>query len=169
MSINTIEPRQLQDWLREGRAVLLDVREPAEHRALRIADARLMPLASVDAGQVPSGEKLVVHCLKGGRGSAACEKLLRQNPGLEIYNLAGGIQGWEAAGLPVIRGKAMLPLDRQVQLAMGSVLILAAALTLAVNSNWAWLTAALGAGLALAGLTGFCGLAYILARMPWNR
>lgn len=169
MRINTIEPRQLQDWLRDGSAVLLDVREPAEHRALRIAQSRLVPLASVDAARIPAGGKLVVHCVKGGRGTAACEKLLRQNPGLEIYNLAGGIQGWEAAGLPVERGEAMLPLDRQVQLTMGTLLVIAAALTLAVNPNWAWLTLAVGAGLALAGLTGFCGLAHVLARMPWNR
>ena len=84
-------------------AILVDVREPAEYRAAHIPQARLMPLSEVDVDRLPGGKKIVVHCAKGGRGHTACEKLLQQNSSLEIFNLAGGIEGWAAAGLPVER------------------------------------------------------------------
>lgn len=169
MSIKTVDPQELMQWLREGSACLVDVREPAEHRATRIEKSRLMPLGGVDAARLPASGKVVVHCLKGGRGQKACEKLLQQNPGLEIYNLAGGIQAWEAAGLPVTRGRALLPLDQQVQLTIGLLLMVSALLALWVHPAWAWFCLAIGAGLALAGLTGFCAMAHVMARMPWNQ
>lgn len=167
--MRSVDPPTLRRWMAEGSATLIDVREPAEHRSSRIAGARLMPLSSVDAGQLPAG-KIVIHCQKGGRGATACESLLRQNPGLELYNLAGGLEGWREAGLPVQQGEShVLPLDRQVQLTVGLLLLTASALALLVNPLFVLLCAFLGAGLTVAGLTGFCGLARALAIMPWNR
>lgn len=99
------------------------MREPAEHRALRIPGARLMPLSRLDASCLPAGKKVVVHCQKGARGSSACLRLLSRNPDLEIYNLDGGIEAWMADGMPVERVGHILPLDRQVQLAIGLLLI----------------------------------------------
>jgi rhodanese-related sulfurtransferase len=103
MPVPSVDPQTLRQWLVEGSAALVDVREPAEYRASRIAGARLMPLSSVAAADLPAG-KVVIHCQKGGRGNTACETLLKQNPSLEIYNLAGGLEGWSAAGLPLERG-----------------------------------------------------------------
>jgi rhodanese-related sulfurtransferase len=103
--MRNIDAKNLKQWLEEGSATLVDVREPAEYRASRIPGALLMPLAQVDAARLPGG-RIVVHCQKGGRGLAACEKLLKQNPALEIYNLTGGIEGWDAAGLDVERGES---------------------------------------------------------------
>src|SRR5690348_16749481 len=100
-AIRTIDSATLSNWLKTGEAVLVDVREPAEHAARHIAGARLVPLAAISSARLPTGGKLVLHCQKGARGAAACEKLLRENPALEVYNLAGGIEGWGAAGLPV--------------------------------------------------------------------
>jgi len=168
--MKSVDPSTLRQWIAEGSATLVDVREPAEHRTSWIAGARLMPLASVDAVKLPATGRIVIHCQKGGRGAAACEKLLQQNPALEIYNLAGGLEGWNAAGLPVEHGTGrVLPLDRQVQLTIGILLLAGAALSLLVDPSFVWLSAFLGAGLTMAGLTGFCGLARVMARMPWNR
>lgn len=170
MALQTVSPQTLKHWLDDGSAVLVDVREPAEHRALSIPGARLMPLGRLDAAALPRHGKLVVHCQKGARGGAGCQRLLAQNPDLEIYNLAGGIEAWAAAGLPVERsGPGLLPLDRQVQLVIGLVLLAGTALALLVNPQWVWLAAVMGLGLTIAGLTGFCGLARVMARLPWNR
>ena len=106
MAVRSVDPATLHQWLADANAVLVDVREPAEHRTSRIAGAKLMPLSSVNASDLPAAGKIVIHCQKGGRGNAACEKLLKQNPALEIYNLAGGLEGWDAAGLPLERGLA---------------------------------------------------------------
>jgi rhodanese-related sulfurtransferase len=103
MPVRTVDPATASIWIKQSGAILVDVREPAEYRAAHIPQARLMPLSEIDVGRLPAGKKIVVHCAKGGRGHTACEKLLQQNPSLEVFNLSGGIEGWSAAGLPVER------------------------------------------------------------------
>ena len=169
MSVKTVDPSTLHHWLEQGSAMLVDVREPAEHRSRNIIQARSIPLGRIDASQLPDGRRIVVHCLKGGRGTSACEKLLRQNPRLEIYNLAGGIDAWVAAGLPVRTAGFALPLDRQVQLTIGVALLVASGLALFVSPLFVFVTGAMGLGLSIAGATGFCGLARFMAHAPWNK
>ncbi len=169
MPVRSIDAKTLQQWLEGRSAALVDVREPAEHRASNIPGALLMPLGQLDATRLPKG-RIVIHCQKGGRGAAACEKLLKQNPTLEIYNLEGGIEAWSASGQRTDRGASRtLPLDRQVQLSVGLMLLVILVLTVAVHPQLVWLYLIPGLGLTMAGLTGFCGLARILALMPWNR
>jgi rhodanese-related sulfurtransferase len=150
---------------------LVDVREPAEYRARHIAQAHHIPLGQIDAGNLPKDRAaVVIHCLKGARGAAACEKLLKLKPELEIYNLEGGIAAWAAAGLPTRSdGRKLLPLDRQVQLTIGLILLSLCALT-AFGSAWFILgVVMIGTGLTVAGATGFCGMARLMAHAPWNR
>ncbi len=172
MPLKMVDAHTLKSWLDNGEAVVVDVREPAENAAEHIAGTTLLPLASISARTLPScvGKKLVIHCLKGARGTTACERLLAEDPSLEIYNLEGGISAWTEAGFAVqSSGKKCLPLDRQVQLTIGSMLVLSSLLGYFVNNGFFLLTGAIGMGLTIAGLTGFCGLARILARMPWNQ
>jgi rhodanese-related sulfurtransferase len=169
MLVNTVDAKILKQWLAQGSATLVDVREPVEHRTSRIPGALSIPLGQVDTSLLPPG-RVVVHCQKSGRGEVACEKLLKQNPALEIYNLAGGIESWNAQGLAVEHGERhALPLDRQVQLAVGAMLLITVALAIFVDPAFVWLAAVPGVGLSIAGLTGFCGMARVLAYMPWNR
>jgi len=168
----TVDAETLKRWMQQDETVLIDVREPAEHKAEHIEGAHLLPLAQVCAASLPDGPKgkLVVHCLKGGRGSQACEKLLAEVPSLEIYNLEGGINAWSAAGFPVLKsGPFFLPLDRQVQLTIGICVLIGAALAYFVDPAFLLITVLIGAGLTIAGLTGFCGLARLMAIMPWNQ
>lgn len=168
----TVDAKTLKQWLERGEALLVDVREPGEHRAAHIEGAHLLPLGRVSSHVLPnaSGKKLVVHCAKGGRGSQACEKLLAENPKLEIYNLEGGINSWSGSGLPVTTsGSRLLPLDRQVQLTIGTFLLAATALTYFVHPAFLLFVVLIGVGLAVAGLTGFCGMARVIASMPWNQ
>ena len=73
------------------------------------------------------------------------------------------------AGLPVIRsGSKTLPLMRQVQITIGLISATGAALALAIHPLFAILPLVTGCGLLFAGLTGTCGLALLLAKMPWN-
>jgi rhodanese-related sulfurtransferase len=169
MSVKTVDPTTLRHWLEEGSAALVDVREPAEYRSRNIVQARPIPLGKIDAAQLPKGKRIVVHCLKGGRGATACEKLAHQNPNLEVYNLTGGIDAWVAAGLPVRTAGFALPLDRQVQLTLGIALVVASGLAVFVSPLFGFIAGALGLGLAIAGATGFCGLARVLAHAPWNK
>lgn len=172
MTLKSIDVKTLKTWLDNNEAVLVDVREPAEHSAENITGATLLPLGSISKSALPqcAGKKLVIHCRKGGRGGSACQKLLAEDPTLDIYNLEGGIEAWNAAGLTVTSsGKAFMPLDRQVQLTIGLLLITSSALGILFSPVWFLLTGLIGVGLAVAGLTGFCGLALAMAKMPWNQ
>jgi len=84
--------------------------------------------------------------------------------------LEGGIEAWKKAGLPVATdAKAPLELNRQVQITIGLLMLTGVALTLFVDSIFIALPAFLGAGLLFAGLSGWCGMAHLLALAPWNR
>ncbi|MCC7260833.1 MAG: rhodanese-like domain-containing protein [Alphaproteobacteria bacterium] len=172
MPLRTVNAATLKQWLDNQEAVLLDVREPAEYEAESIAGSTLRPLSGISKASLPdcSGKKLVIHCRKGGRGTSACEKLLAEDPTLEIFNLEGGIASWAEAGYPLrSSGGFFLPLDRQVQLTIGLMLMLGSLLGYFLSPLFFLLTGFLGMGLTLAGLTGFCGLALLMAKMPWNQ
>lgn len=172
MPMKTVDATTLKRWMDSGEAVVVDVREPAEHAAEKIHGATLVPLGTVTKSAVPccDGKKLVIHCRSGKRSASACEKLLAEDPNLEVYNLEGGISAWGAAGHTVAAsGKFFLPLDRQVQLTIGLMLITGSVLGAVFSPAWFLLTGFIGAGLTLAGLTGFCGLALVMAKMPWNQ
>ena len=172
MPFKTIDANTLKNWMDKGEVVLVDVREPAEHKAENIPAAKLIPLSSVCKQALPgtAGKKLVIHCKAGKRGGMACEKLMAEDPNLEVYNLEGGISAWVQAGYAVkTSGKFFLPLDRQVQLTIGLGLLLSVALGYGVHPGFFLLAGFFGLGLTFAGLTGTCGLAMLLAKMPWNR
>lgn len=82
--------------------------------------------------------------------------------------MEGGVVAWAKAGLPVERSRQTIPISRQVQIGAGGSVLLGLMGSLAWPPML-WLSAFVGAGLLFAGLTGFCGLGIILARMPWNK
>jgi len=171
MTIKNIDAPTLKKWLDNQEAVLIDVREPAEHKTANIPDSILKPSGSICCGDIPDlGKKIVLHCQKGMRGNSACQKLVGENSDLEVYNLEGGIEAWQQAGFPTgTHGGKTLPLDRQVQLTIGSSVLLFSLLAYFVNPIFSLAAAFFGAGLVNAGLTGWCGLAKLMAKMPWNR
>jgi len=170
-----ISPRELQRRLAAGQpARLLDVRTPGEHAAAHVPGVTLIPLDELDAAAFRrehggEGSPVYVLCESGGRARRAIAKLERA--GVEGCVLVeGGTQAWIDAGLPVNRGqRRVLPLMRQVQVTVGILSAAGAALALTVDAHYALIPLVLGCGLLFAGLTGFCGLALLLAKMPWNK
>lgn len=115
------------------------------------------------------GKKLVVHYQSGTRSTKAAEKLLKENPELEIYNLEGGIAAWHEAGYEINGSGRFLPLGRQIQLAIGIAVLTGTLLGYNFSSSFLLIPGFFGLGLIFAGLTGYCGLAMLMARMPWNK
>lgn len=103
MTLKSIDADTLKILLDIDEAVVIDVREPGEFAVESIPGAKLIPLASLTkkALESYSHKKIIVHCLMGKRGNKACEKLLVEDPNLQIYNLEGGITAWKNAGYPV--------------------------------------------------------------------
>jgi rhodanese-related sulfurtransferase len=171
---SSITPRDLQRLISEGRpARLLDVRSPGEFETAHVPGAGNIPLDTLDpaafqkergAGEPP----VYVLCQSGGRARQAIDKLERAGARGCVL-VEGGTQAWMDAGLPVIRGQSgVLPLMRQVQITIGLVSAAGSVLALVVNPLFAIIPLVTGCGLLFAGLTGLCGLALLLAKMPWN-
>lgn len=148
---------------------VIDVREPMEFAAGHIAGSLNVPLASLAQAELPQGS-LVLVCQSGNRSSKGARALLERGYAHPVADLEGGISSWEQAGLPLRRLKnAPLPLMRQVQIAAGSLILLGLILSQTVAPAWILLTWFVGLGLTFAGITGFCGMAQLLAVMPWNK
>jgi rhodanese-related sulfurtransferase len=170
----TISPRELAEIHASGKKVeLLDVRTPVEFREIHIGFARNMPLDRFDAQKLSAerngsaGDPLYVICRSGNRSKQACEML--SAAGLNVVNVAGGTLAWEAAGLPVVRGQKAISLERQVRIVAGLLVLVGAILAITVHPYFAGLSAFVGAGLTFAGITDTCGMAMLLAKMPWNQ
>jgi rhodanese-related sulfurtransferase len=174
-AISEASPRQIHQWLKSGEAALVDVREPDEHARERIAGARLVPLSSFDPkkalGAARSGQRLVLHCRGGVRSLNAAQQAAPWAGGTALISMAGGLEAWKKEGLPVEVDARVsrVSVMRQVQLVIGAGSLAGSALAWFVHPAFVAIPAFFGAGLLFAGATGTCGLALLLARMPWNR
>ena len=173
MSTQTITPKSLYDLISKGNSVhLVDVRTPAEFQEIHVDVAKNVPLDRLDPATLgldpQSNEPLYVICRSGARGSQACQSLLRS--GLSnVVNVEGGTMAWAQAGLPVIRGKKSVSIDRQVRMIAGSLVLLASILAVTLDARWGILSGVIGAGLLHAGLFDSCMMGMWLAKMPWNQ
>lgn len=166
-----ITARDLKKRLDHDEILLVDVREPIEHKAEFIKGAHLSPLGEVSIDKLLSKSlPIVMHCHSGKRSAAACQKLLSQDPTLEIYSLEGGIAAWKEAGFDVKKSSSSsISIDRQTQIFAGFLTFAGVMLGTFLDSRFYFLSGFVGLGLMLAGITGWCGTAKLLAKMPWNR
>jgi rhodanese-related sulfurtransferase len=171
----TIHPQDLYAKQQSAQTVhLIDVRTPAEYRAVHVASAQLVPLDDLDpealmaAHQVSFDTPLYLICRTGARAQQAWKRL--HDAGfVHVACVEGGTEAWEQAGLPVVRGRAVISLDRQVRMAAGLLVLLGVGVGFLVHPAFSALAAFVGAGLLFAGLTDTCGMAMLLAKMPWNQ
>ena len=175
MSIAVIKPHEFAELCRNGKKIdLIDVRTPVEFREVHVENARnvsldrLDPMASMQARNGASDEPMYFICRSGSRGQHACEKFVQAGfP--NVVNVEGGTMACVDAGLPVVRGKKAISLERQVRIVAGSIVLLGAILGWLVHPAFIGLSAFVGAGLLYSGVTDTCGMGMVLARMPWNR
>ena len=154
---------------------LIDVRTPGEYHSGHAAGARSFPLDRLDAKallasrQAQADQPIYIICKSGGRSRQACQKLTAAGVG-NLVNVEGGTMAWKHAGLPIEGAtRRVLPLDRQVQATAGAICLSGVVLGTWANHWFYLLSAMVGFGLLLAGLTGFCPMGLLLARMPWNQ
>jgi rhodanese-related sulfurtransferase len=170
-NLKTISPERAADLVRGG-ATLIDIREADEFARERIPGARHHALSRIGNGDVvrPGDDVLVFHCRSGARTKGNAARLAAATPKCETYILEGGLDAWKKAGLPVALDRSQ-PIDimRQVQIVAGSLVLLGVVLGVSVAPAFYALSGFVGAGLLFAGVSGFCGMARLLAVMPWNR
>jgi glyoxylase-like metal-dependent hydrolase (beta-lactamase superfamily II) len=151
----------------EEAALVVDVRLPGEYRAVHLEPSVLLPLDEITRrrSELPRDRELVLVCRTGARARLAAAELA----GFRTRVLEGGIAAWQAAGHPVVEGKSHMSLERQVRVAAGALAGTGGALAVAVSPWFGLLPAFVGAGLVYAGITDRCGMAMLLARLPYNR
>lgn len=173
--LRKISPQQAKSLIDQG-AVLVDIREGDERARASIAGSAHMPLSKIEtfkSAPAEKGQAVVFHCKSGNRTSVNAAKL-QEKAQCEAYILDGGIDAWRAAGLPLAtpaaaERKPPIELMRQVQIVAGSLALAGVVLGMNVSPTWFYLSGFVGLGLIFSGITGFCQMAYLVKKMPWNR
>jgi rhodanese-related sulfurtransferase len=177
--VTTIPAHELDSLRKRGEPVtLIDVRTPAEFGEMHVDFARNVPVDRLDpsklaADHADSTRPIYFICRSGSRSTMASEKMIAAGI-TNVVSIDGGTQACAEAGLPITRGKKAMSLERQVRIAAGSLVATGAALA-AFGPDPLWqnigagLAGFVGCGLVFAGVTDTCGMAMIIARMPWNQ
>ncbi|MDJ1134354.1 rhodanese-like domain-containing protein [Streptomyces iconiensis] len=153
---------------------VIDVRTPGEYASGHIPGAHNVPLdrlgEAVSALRVAAQQaQLALVCASGNRSDSACRTLA--DAGVTASSVRGGTTAWTQQGHPADRAEGAgdrWPMERQVRLAAGSLVLAGLAAGLA-RPRARLLSAAIGAGLVFSAVTGTCGMATVLGKLPYNR
>ena len=168
MTLAAIRPEQAEQLIADG-AMLIDIRDADEHARERIAGATNHPLARIEQLATHAGPT-IFHCRSGMRTQTNATRLAAAGAGSPCYVLAGGIDAWRSSGRSTIVDRRQpLEIMRQVQLVAGGLVLVGVILGFLVSPVLFGLSAFVGAGLMMAGATGWCGMAKLLRHLPWNR
>lgn len=99
-----ITAAQLDELIRKGEALVVDVREVNEFADGHIPGAVNLPLSTFQASKLPNaeGKTIILNCLGGKRSGMALDKCSVAQEAVDTH-LAGGFGAWASAGLPVER------------------------------------------------------------------
>ncbi len=176
--VRSISPQRLHALRSAGEQIeLIDVRTPAEYRAEHAEGAKLLPLdeinphSIIERTQTPElgrDQPLYLVCQSGSRAQEAATRLIET--GLPNVTLVeGGTEAWDRAGLPTQGCGKGISLERQVQIAIGVLLLMKVFLGFTLSELFFAAIPVIGAGLIFAGITRWCGMARLVAMLPWNR
>jgi len=170
--MKTISPVELLKILATHPDVaLFDVRTPVEYAEVHVPQARSVPLDELKPGalHLQKDQPVYLLCRSCQRATKAAEKFAKEGFSQPIV-VEGGTLAWIDANLPVTRGTTkVISLERQVRIAAGAIVFTGVLLARFVNPNFIWLSGFVGAGLVFAGITDFCGMGLLLAKLPWNK
>jgi len=167
MSLPTITPQDAKRLIDQG-ATLIDIRAKDERAREHIPGSKHYPLSRMTTLE-DEHAPIIFHCRAGARTTSNAHRL-NEAARCEAYVLAGGIEGWKRAGLPVVTDKSQpIEISRQVMIAAGSLVLVFVLLGVFVAPSFCVLAGLIGAGLVFGGVSGWCGMARLLALMPWNR
>lgn len=173
--IQKISPSEVAQKLANG-ATLIDIRSPDEFARTHINGAVCMPIDSLDKDKIAkntnqNGDNVVIfHCLSGMRTAQNADKITDCMQNCTVYIMDGGLQAWQKAGLPTVIDRTQpISLMRQVQIVAGVLILLGVVLGSLVSPVFYGISGFVGAGLLFAGVTGLCGMARLLALLPYNR
>lgn len=169
-----ISPREALDKVNKEQARLIDVRTPAEYRAIHAQGAEHHELSKltedyIDHTLLAGAERPLLMLCKSGKRAAQAAKLIEGRTKAPVWVVEGGTDLWAELKLPVEKGAAAMSLERQVRIAAGTLVFAGTLLGSLVQPAFLVIPGVVGAGLIFAGITDTCVMGMLLAKMPWNR
>ena len=159
-----------QERLSHSHAFLLDVRGFDEFAAGHAEGAVCIPLPDLErqAADIPTDRPVLVMCQSGGRSALAAERL--RALGMDnVTDVQGGFNAWRQADLPVVRQTGVIPLERQVRIAAGALVLGFSLAGFRLSARFFYGAALIGFMLTLTGALGICPMMSMLKLLPWNR
>ncbi len=148
---------------------LIDVRNYDEFAVVHVGGAVCHPLPRLlEAATAWSPDEAIHLICQSGQRATEAAQMLSEVGFKRLFVVDGGTQGCIKAGLPVTRGTRRLPIQRQVFVGAGAMILAGLALS-NIQPAFVLVSWFAATGLFLAGITGFCPMAKILAFAPWNR
>lgn len=149
----------------------INVCTPAEYKEKHIKGVRSVPLDTLHTRVAELNEKktVYIHCRSGNRGRQAIEKLQSLGVTAELINVEGGLLAWEEAGYETGSHTSRLPIMRQVFIGAGALVLGGVLLTHFISYTFILVPVFVSLGLLVSGTTGWCGMAILLSKMPWNK
>ena len=148
----------------------INVCTTTEYNEKHIRGVRSVPLNTLHEhlNEFKDKKAIYIHCRSGNRSRQAIETLTSSGITAELINMNGGLMAWDKAGFQTEALTHRMPIMRQVLLTAGLLTAISVILSLSVHSAFIYVALFVGCGQMFAGLTGWCGLSYLLERMPWN-
>ncbi len=167
-----ITAQELQGLKSQGkRIVIIDIRNPDEFAREHMPESHSVPLSELTKEKLnccEDADYVVVHCQAGVRTCQAIPQLDQLLPQYQI--LEGGLNAWKQSGGALeTNKKAPIPIQRQVFICVGILIVLSLILAHWVSPWFNLLILFFGFALFFAGITGFCALAKLLSKLPYNQ
>ncbi len=172
--INVFELKNKLEEDQNKKILLVDVREFAEHEEEHIENSKLFPTSEITEEKIKEliketkDKEIILYCKSGMRSQNALNKFLCCNVE-NVCILKGGIDSWKSQNFNTKKKASIISLDRQVQLVLGILILLFSLLSIFISKIFLIFLIFISCGLIFAGSTGKCGLAILLARMPFNK
>lgn len=174
MSSLVVTPEEARA-LSSRHAIVIDIRGHEEWRREHIPGARALPLDNIKPGcfseeTLNQTDTIIFHCQSGMRTEKSRDQLVASAFPARAAIIEGGLNAWKKAGYPVVTDRRQpLPLMRQVQITAGALALAGTIAGASLAAGFYIIPGVVGAGLMFAGITGWCGMAKLLAAMPWNK
>lgn len=149
----------------------INVCTPAEYKEKHIKGVRSVPLDTLHSriDELNKKKTVYIHCRSGNRGRQAIQKLQSLGVTAELVNVEGGLLAWQEAGYETGSHTTRIPVMRQVFIGAGGLVLGGVLLTHFVDYTFILIPLFVSLGLLVSGFTGWCGMAILLSKMPWNK
>jgi rhodanese-related sulfurtransferase len=156
---------------------ILDVRTLAEVQASALPNCLHIPLHELTPERLQTeieksgknANSIYLLCQAGRRAEMAADQL-KGKISAELVIIEGGMNAVKQSNLQTTsQGRKAIPLERQVRIAAGILVLTGVLLGTGFNPGFYGLSAFVGAGLIFAGITDICVMGMLLAKAPWNK